>query len=466
MGFGSFAGGVAKGWQAADEMETAAVKRELIKAQTDEHRAKVGSEKELRSALAAGGLPGFKRDSGNTENAPSPAETPAPIERLQNVGGNYTADPEFANSMAATSDFASGADEPGSEAAKAQPTTAYQVKGAGVFNDPAAAIDASQATASPPTTPKAPSPAGDAYGYYRRNVVPRITSAFIKAGKMQEAKAFLEFTRDAEGEGYARDWLTAGQAVEAGDFEGAIPALGRLYNQSVPDGRRASWEHSGDGKYIVRTYDENTGTALSQREFSAPDLAKFALNSLAPSKRVEHMLSLQKESRAETRKLNQQNDLEDRRDARADTQEDRREDRLQTRLDAQSENLDRRLAAGGGPTLTQERGNAEIDAARERIASMDPAEVKRRSQKATNTGRENPDYDPSISRAAGLAGRRKVGDDSVFDKRQEPQGAPVPQSSQSRFAADPAMKGFKMGKRTPHGYEVLDASGKLLGHYD
>lgn len=464
MGFGSFAGGVAKGWQAAGEMETDAARRELIRAQTEEHRGKAAAERELRDAMSFG-LPGFRTERAGAEAIAGPAAAPAPIEPMQNVGGNYTADPEFANSMAATADFASGADEPGSEVAKAQPTTAYQVKGAGVFNDPAAAIDASQATASPPTTPKAASPAGDAYGYYRRNVVPRITSAFIKANKMQEAKAFLEFTRDAEGEGYARDWLTAGQAVEAGDFDGAIPALGRLYNQSVPDGRRASWEHSGDGKYIVRTYDENNGTALSQREFSAPDLAKFALNSLAPSKRVEHMLTIQKESRAEARKLKQQNDLEDRRDARAATQEDRREDRLQTSLNAQSENLDRRLAAGGGPTLTQERGNAEIDAARERIASMAPGEVKRRSQKATNTGRENPDYDPGIARASSLAARRKVGDDSAFDKRQEPQGAPA-QPSQSRFAADPAMKGFKMGKRTPHGYEVLDASGKLLGHYD
>jgi hypothetical protein len=121
----------------------------------------------------------------------------------------------------------------------------------------------------------------------------------------------------------------------------------------------------------------------------------------------------------------------------------------------------------GSLTQAQERSNIEIDAARARIATLDPAEVRRRSQKATNTGRENPDYDPSIAREAALASRRKVGTDEFFDSRQgqtptAPRVAPV----QSRFASDPAMKDHKMGKSTPQGLEVLDASGKLIGHYN
>ncbi len=120
----------------------------------------------------------------------------------------------------------------------------------------------------------------------------------------------------------------------------------------------------------------------------------------------------------------------------------------------------------GSLTQAQERSNIEIDAARDRIATMDPAEVKRRSQKATNTGRENPDYDPSIARAAALASRRKIGKDDSFDGRrsQDPAASKV-EPVQSRFASDQAMKGLKMGRRTPDGYEVFDASGKLIGHY-
>jgi len=37
---------------------------------------------------------------------------------------------------------------------------------------------------------------------------------------------------------------------------------------------------------------------------------------------------------------------------------------------------------------------------------------------------------------------------------------------QTRFAADPNTKGFKLGKQTDKGFEVLDSNNKLVGHYD
>lgn len=37
---------------------------------------------------------------------------------------------------------------------------------------------------------------------------------------------------------------------------------------------------------------------------------------------------------------------------------------------------------------------------------------------------------------------------------------------QARFSADPNTKGFKLGKQTDKGFEVLDSKGKLVGHYD
>lgn len=42
----------------------------------------------------------------------------------------------------------------------------------------------------------------------------------------------------------------------------------------------------------------------------------------------------------------------------------------------------------------------------------------------------------------------------------------VEHDTNSRFASDPAMKGHQLGKATPQGVEVLDASGKLVGHYN
>lgn len=89
-----------------------------------------------------------------------------------------------------------------------------------------------------------------------------------------------------------------------------------------------------------------------------------------------------------------------------------------------------RITERNGPSLGQQRGNAEIDAARERIAGMDQAEIKRRTANFTATGRENPEYDPTLAKAVTLANRRKVGDDQEFDTRQ-----PSPQAAQQPKAA-------------------------------
>jgi len=122
-------------------------------------------------------------------------------------------------------------------------------------------------------------------------------------------------------------------------------------------------------------------------------------------------------------------------------------------------------------TAAQERANAEIDAARQQVAGLSNAEIQRRTAKATNTGRENPDYDPGLARAAGLARRRKVGEDDQFDSRGTPAQAASAQGPAQgiaqAFQADPAMKGYRLGSKTPAGsYEVLDSTGKLVGHYD
>lgn len=45
-------------------------------------------------------------------------------------------------------------------------------------------------------------------------------------------------------------------------------------------------------------------------------------------------------------------------------------------------------------TLAQMRTNREIHAARQKIAGLSPEEIQRKTAKQTNTGRENPDFDP------------------------------------------------------------------------
>ena len=126
-----------------------------------------------------------------------------------------------------------------------------------------------------------------------------------------------------------------------------------------------------------------------------------------------------------------------------------------------------RITERSGPTLSQQRGNAEISAARERIAGLTPEEIKRKSASFTATGRENPEYDESVSRAMKLAGRRMVGDDSDFDNRQQAQQpAGNDGDVMTRFRGDQAMKGYKLGKQTDRGHEVLDGAGNVLGHWN
>lgn len=122
----------------------------------------------------------------------------------------------------------------------------------------------------------------------------------------------------------------------------------------------------------------------------------------------------------------------------------------------------------GGPSLAQQNTNQQIEISRRKLAGMDPGEIRRKTQKFTDTGRDNPDYDPAIASHARLAAKRKYGDDAWYDE----QGAsPQPNSQQTqgtaeRFASDQAMKGYKLGKQTDKGFEVFNSAGKLVGHYE
>lgn len=124
-----------------------------------------------------------------------------------------------------------------------------------------------------------------------------------------------------------------------------------------------------------------------------------------------------------------------------------------------------RAANSGGLTLPQRRINEEIDAARQHVAGLGRDEIRRRTQQYSTTGRENPDYDPMLASRVRQANRRKYGDDTDFADIADLE-ADAMQDIGVRFASDPAMKGHRIGNKTPQGVEVFDANGKLIGHYD
>lgn len=125
-----------------------------------------------------------------------------------------------------------------------------------------------------------------------------------------------------------------------------------------------------------------------------------------------------------------------------------------------------RSTDAGGLTLPMQRSNAEIDAARARIAGLTPDEIKQKTQQFSATGRENSAFDQTLAKAVTLANRRKVGADDEFDSRQQVQPpAGTDGDMMTRFRGDKAMQGHKTGQMTDQGLEVFDASGHLIGHY-
>ncbi len=66
-------------------------------------------------------------------------------------------------------------------------------------------------------------------------------------------------------------------------------------------------------------------------------------------------------------------------------------------------------------TQAQEANNSEIDAARASIAGLSREEILRRTQEATATGRDNPDFDPYLAALVKRATQRKVGEDADFE---------------------------------------------------
>jgi hypothetical protein len=73
----------------------------------------------------------------------------------------------------------------------------------------------------------------------------------------------------------------------------------------------------------------------------------------------------------------------------------------------------------GGLTLSQQRANEEIAAAREMLSGLSDEEIDKRSTTTMQNGRENRDFNPAIAQAAKLYRRRLIGDDPWFDKRNQ-----------------------------------------------
>lgn len=320
--------------------------------------------------------------------------------------------------------------------------------------------------------------------WYLKDQAPKITQALLKGGHVEHAKRFTDFLESREGYEYAKAYTVGMRRWAVGDNEGAIHHFEKLYNDDLfPDGRKVKLTPI-DGDQLRIDQIDAEGKVLGSKTGSLADLTKQAALALNPLKAVEFMAQQNAKREGEAATLDRQVQLETLRQQGREVAEDRRDERLGMRLDAQGKQLERRLAQqadGGGLTQAQQRGNFEIDAAREMITGLSPDEIRDRTQQYGATGRINDSYDPGLARQVALANRRKIGQDDVFDARTgrqpeppaaspkpapaKPAGTPI-ERARAAMAADPNMAGFNLGAQVlGKGFKVLDQDGKHVGWY-
>ncbi len=306
---------------------------------------------------------------------------------------------------------------------------------------------------------------------YTKKIAPRVMQTYLEQGDVKAAKNLAEFVDSQQGQAYTKAWAGAMRKVSAGDFDGAIPDLVKLYD-SQPDGKHVTATSLGDGNYKIDWINSADGTLAGSKTLSAQDLAHSAVTVLAPEKQAEFLAKSNEQREREGATLDRQLQLDKQRQEGQDRRDDRRDQRLQTRLDAQDRSLGRRLdaAADRGFTTQQMQKNDSIQAAREQMTGLSPADVLRKTQSTTATGRVNPDYDPQLARTVRLANTRKFGDDPEHDAYSQAKG--VQNTDQAargdvaaRFRSDPKMNSMTLGQVTPRGIEVKDKTGKLVGYY-
>ena len=302
---------------------------------------------------------------------------------------------------------------------------------------------------------------------YMKTMAPRAVQTMLKQGRVQEAKQFTDFIDSEEGRSYAKDWITGVRKHAIGDSAGALADFEKMYNsQLYNDGHTVKMTPLEDGKKYRIDQISADGQVLGSQTGEISALANQAASALSPMSAVKFHAEQQAQREKEGALLDRQIQIKQIDAQRDEYRQDRQDERLVMRLNAPPK--------AGGLTLSQERGNAEIDAAREAVAGMDPDEIRKRTAKQTNTGRENPDFDPSLESAVRLAGRRKVGADDAFGGQVKPAATPAQKPATAtaidrsdvakRFRSERSMDGYTLGKETPDGVEVL-SKGKVIGHY-
>lgn len=308
---------------------------------------------------------------------------------------------------------------------------------------------------------------GQASSAYYQQKAPQVLDVLVKQGKFAEAKAYRDFMDSEQGRSYTEKWSRGVRKFAIGDHQGALGEWEGLYNsQLYNDGHTVKMEPQNDGQVLIEQFDK-AGKSLGSRTMPISTLANQAGMALAPEKLVEMRARQEEKRQQEAATLDKSLQLEELRQRGQETREDRRDARLVKQIEAGNA----RAANRGGLTLSQQRQNEEILAARDATAGLTDEEIRRRTQPYEKSGRINGDYDEELVRLVKLRSRRLIGDDPDFAARTgaqpaaaaKPAGTPK-ERAMAALAANPNMAGFTLGDQTPQGFVVFDKNGKIAGH--
>lgn len=384
--------------------------------------------------------------------------------------------------------------EPGLSAVTPKAPAAASDQAAPVTQQPSAGIGAATPALAQPSAQAAPaSPIS-----YSKQMQQRVNDYAAK--NPNDIKGITSMQDRIEKQRFSERSLLANKAHQEISLGLNPKSLVELYNEHVHDGRNASEIRYVDGNTLAVKFEDG---AIETRPMKMT--MDFLMQVQKPESMADiHLKKLEEQAKADGALPSQQaldNTKTDNKIKEATaTGQIRKNDadaansRSQAGLHAAQEEFIR-SGGNGGLTLPQQRSNAEIDAARNTITGLSSEEIAHRMARATNTGRENKDFDSGLAKQVALAARRKVGSDDQFDQQstdgsqvilagkpidkwadeqlQKVYGSASPagkaridfEVTRRLFSKDSEMAGNTLGKQTPNGFEVIDKTGKLIGHY-
>ncbi len=200
-------------------------------------------------------------------------------------------------------------------------------------------------------------------------------------------------------------------------------------NNFLTDGKIVDWQRTNDGNFLIR---KQMGTGEIDERKVTPDQIGMGLQLIADPKKWYEAEKVRRAKEAE-----REFELKK---IRTKGEEDRKTERVKSGL------------SSGKLTKKQQATNAEIDAARKIVSKLSRDEIRGRTQQYTDTGRENPDYDPYLANLVKKATSRKVGDDEefagIFEQMygEKPRGDDEAPAGKGAAASQPPVKGARLAK--------------------